>query len=246
MVWTLLVAGVVAAAVAAWRRRARAARQRAILLLCQQAGLRFEAWDQSADTAWLPFPMFGRSPSGTENVVWDRRRGRDLRVFDYWWEEPRGDAGPAPRRRTSCAVVPLASSAPRLRVAPRELADGVRDVLGLPEVRLELEAFNRRFVVECEDERFAIAFLDPRMMEALLALPDGITTLAGDHALLLSANGLLPPERMLRLYEAAVAIHERVPRSLPSLYPPRPLESPHERRWLQGHWSEDLTHGAGA
>jgi hypothetical protein len=221
-----------------WRWRRSAARQRRLMLLCQRAGLEFAPLDLSPDTAWLPFPMFGRPRSGTENVVWERQRGPAIRAFDFWYE----DTTEGPRRWLTCAVVPLGASAPRLRVAPRDLVDEAKAVLGLPEVRLELEGFNRRFVVEADDERFAVAFLEQRMMEALLALPDSITAEVSEDVLLLSAP-LLPAEQVLVLFDAAVELHERIPRSLPSLYPPRPERGPHEARWLQGRWTSDPTEG---
>jgi hypothetical protein len=212
------------------------------MLLCQRAGLDFAPMDLNPDTAWLPFPMFGRRPSGTENVVWDRVRGTGIRAFDYWYVEPADDRPVTPKRRLTCAVVPLPASTPRLRVAPRDLDDELKSVLGLPEVELELEAFNRRFAVESDDQRFAIAFLEQRMMEALLALPDGVAVDVNEGAVLLWAS-LLPAEQVLRLFDAAVEIHERIPRSLPSLFPPRPTEGPYEDRWLQGRWSPDPTEG---
>lgn len=242
MTWFILGIALVAAAVGAWRLRRRAARQRRLMLLCQRAGLDFAPLDLFGDTAWLPFPMFGRPKHGTENVVWDRQRGNEILVFDYWYEDPAEERTITPRRRFTCAVVPLAASARRLRVAPRDLDHEVRSVLGLREIELELETFNRRFVVESEDERFAISFLEQRMMEALLALPHGVTVEVNEDVLLLSAP-LLPAEQVLRLYDAAVAIHERIPRSLPSLFPPRPTEGPYEDRWLQGHWTPDPTEG---
>jgi hypothetical protein len=215
------------------------------MLLCQRAGLEFAPLDLSADTAWLPFPMFGRARRGTENVVWDRQRGPAIRAFDFWYEDPADDRPVTPRRWLTCAVVPLAASVPRLRIAPRDLADDVRDALVLPEMRLELEEFNQRFVVESEDERFAFAFLEQRMMEALLALPDGVSAELDEDVLLLTAPRL-PAEQVLVLFDAAAAIHRRIPRSLPSLFPPRPAEGPHEDRWLQGRWSPDPTEDVGA
>ena len=83
------------------------------------------------------------------------------------------------------------------------------------------------------------------MMEALLALPDGVTVDVNEDVVLLSAPQL-PAEQVLRLYDAAAAMHERIPRSLPSLFPPRPHEGPFEDRWLQGRWTPDPTHGLGA
>jgi hypothetical protein len=222
------------------RRLRGVGRQRRLMLLCQHAGLDFAPLDGFGDTLWLPFAMFGRERSGTENVVWERERGREIRAFDFWYRDPRDEGGFSPRRSLTCAVVPLGASAPSLRISPRDLADGVRAALGTPEVRLELEAFNRRFDVECEDPRFAVAFLEQRMMEALLALPDGVGVDVNEDVVLLSAP-LMPAEEVLRLFEAAVAIHERIPRSLRSLFPPRPARGPHEQRWLQGHWSAEPT-----
>ena len=243
MKWMALLAVVgVVLARAWWRWRRGAARQRRLMLLCRHAGLDFAPLDLNEGTAWLPFPMFGRARSGTENVVWERTRGTDIRAFDFWYEEPADDRPVTPRRRVTCAVVPLACSAPRLRIAPRDLEDDVKAAVGLREVRLELDEFNRRFVVETEDERFAVAFLEQRMMEGLLALPGSVAAQTNENVLLLSAPEL-PAEQVLVLFDAAVAIHRRIPRVLPSLFPLRPDEGPYEDRWLQGRWTPDPTEG---
>jgi hypothetical protein len=239
-----LVAAAASLGVVWWRWHTGARRQRRLMLLCRRAGLDFAPVDPFPDTAWLPFPMFGRPKHGTENVVWDRRLGTEVRAFDYWYEEPTDDQGIAARRRLTCAVVPLAGSARRLRVGPRDVADDMWTALGMREVRLELERFNRRFIVETEDERFAFAFLDQRMMEALLTLPESVTAEAKEHVLLLTAP-LLPAEEVLLLFDAAVRIHRKVPRVVASLFPPRPAEGPFEDRWLQGRWSPDPTHRSG-
>ena len=244
--WVAAFVAGVASAIVYWRRhRAAGERQRRLMHLCERAGLAFAPMDLAPDTAWLPFPIFGHLRRGTENVVWDRARGPEIRVFDQWYADPKDEQAIAPIERRTCAVVPLAASCPRLRIAPRDLADGARALLGLREVRLELEAFNRRFVVESEDERFAIAFLEQRMMEGLLALPPTVTAEVNEHVLLLSAP-TLPAEQVLRLFDAAVELHERIPRSLGSLFPPRPQRAPFEERWLHGSWTPDPTGTGGA
>jgi hypothetical protein len=240
MRWLVLAFAVAAIGQAWWRRHRNGGRQRRLMLLCEHAGLDFAPVDLRLDTAWLPFPMFGRPKHGTENVVWDRRLGDDVHVFDLWYEEPADERGSAVRRTLTCAVVPLRSSCPRLRVTSRDVVDDVARALGGEEVRLELEAFDRRFRVETDDVRFAVAFLDQRLMEALLGLPDGVGVDVNEDVLLLSAP-LLPAERVLVLFEAAVAIRRRIPRVLSSLFPPRPEQGVHERRWLQGRWSSEST-----
>ena len=236
MGWLTFGLVAVTVAVLAWRARSRAGRQRRLMLLCRRAGLDFAPLDTFPETAWLPFPMFGLERHGTENVVWDRREGTAVRVFDLWYREG-DDRGPGGgRRRLTCAVVPLAASCPRLRVAPRAVVDAVTG----DGIRLELEEFTRRFHLDAEDERFAVALLDQRMMEAFLALPEEVAVDVNEDVLLLSAP-LLSPERVLRLLDAAAAIHRRIPRVVSSLYPRRPHRGPHERRWLQGSWSPDPT-----
>lgn len=50
-------------------------------------------------------------------------------------------------------------------------------------------------------------------MEGLLALPPTVTAEVNEHVLLLNAP-TLPAEQVLRLFDAAVELHERNPRSL--------------------------------
>jgi hypothetical protein len=238
MGWFTLALVVVAAAVGARGLRRIWSRPRKLEALCRRAGLEFASMDLFESTAWLPFPMFGRASHGAEHLVWQRERGFEIRAFDYWYEDRSSEAPVGPRRRLTCAVVPLGASCPRLRVGPAALVDAA--ALGLLEVKLDLEEFNRRFVVQSEDQRFAFAFLEQRMMEAILAIPPGVTLEVNEDVLLLSAPELRP-EQVLRLFDAAVEIHGRIPRSLPSLFPLRPKEGRYEDRWLQGHWTPDPT-----
>src|SRR6185436_10771164 len=240
MRWLVLAVATAAIGRAWWRRHRTGARQRRLMILCQHAGLDFAPLDLRLDTAWLPFPMFGRPQHGTENVVWDRHLGDDVHAFDLWYEDLADEGGRGVRRTLTCAVVPLRSSSPRLRVAPRDVVDDVGRAFGGEEVRLELEAFDRRFRVETQDVRFAFAFLDQRLMESFLALPDGVTADVNEDVLLLSAPRV-SVEQVLVLFDAAVAIGRRIPRVLSSLFPSRPERRVHERRWLQGRWSPEST-----
>lgn len=209
------------------------------MLLCQHAGLEFAPLDLRPDTAWLPFPLFGRAPSATENVVWDEQVGRDVYAFDFWYRDEGDERAIGDRRRLTCAVVPLPATCPDLRIAPRGSATDPAEEEG-SEVRLELDEFGRRFRVVAEDVRFAFAFLDQRMMEALLGLPDEVTAEVREDVLLLRAP-LLPPERVLLLFDAACRLRRRIPRVVASLFPHRPEEGAFEDRWLQGRWSPDPT-----
>jgi len=245
MKWLLLLVPLVVIGGLWWRQRQLHARQRRLMLLCDRAGLRFSPFDLRPDTAWLPFTVFGRSPSGTENVVWDEHIGREVYAFDFWYEDVADERPVGARRRLTCAVVPLPASCPDLRVASRDAAGRVSEATGGAEVRLELEDFTRRFVVEADDRRFAVAFLDQRMMEAFLGLPEDVTAEVSADVLLLSAP-LLPPAQVLLLFDAACRIRRRIPRVVASLFPPRPSEGAFEERWLQGRWSPEATGADGS
>jgi hypothetical protein len=238
MGWLIVVLAILGAVGHAWwRARRGAARQRRLMLLCDRAGIDFSPVDLRADTAWLPFPMFGTERHGTENVVSDRAVD-GVYAFDVWFQEESDERPARTRHRLTCAVVPFRSSCPRLRVTPRDAGDEL-ETFG-HEVHLELDAFDRRFRVETEEPRFAFAFLDQRLMEALLALPDRVTAEVREDVLLLSAPQL-PPEQVLVLFDTAIEIRRRIPRVVSSLFPPRPERGAHEARWLNGRWSPEST-----
>jgi hypothetical protein len=77
-------------------------------------------------------------------------------------------------------------------------------------------------------------------MEGLLGLPRSVSVETNEDVMLLTSP-LLPPAEVLRLFDAAVELSERIPRSLGSLFPKRPERAPGEDRWLQGHWSPEPT-----
>jgi hypothetical protein len=239
LIWIAIA--LLAGAVAAWRFRRGRDRQRQLMLVCARASLEFSTFDPFSDTVWLPFRLFGRGTNrGTENVVWNGNEGDDARAFDYWLEERRSEDSVPVVRRFSCALVALPFACRRLDVAPHGAVEAVRELIEGDdlELELELEAFNRRFDVRADDRRFAVAFLDQRMMRAMMALPPGITVLVNEDRMLLLAS-LLPAGEVLLLLEAARAMRRHVPPVVASLYPPRLMKGPHEDRWMQGRWSPE-------
>lgn len=239
VVWLLALAAV--GAVGAWRAFRWRSRQRQLMLLCQRAGLRFSPVDLDGASAWMPFRWVLRGNwVGAENVV--AYDGDDVHAFDLVVEEwsTREDV-PPPRKRYSCAVVPVAGGCPRMLIRPQQPIDGLADTLTGAAIDLELEAFNRRFTVRADDRRFAVAFCDQRMMGSILRIPPGTGVATNEDRLLLFSEEL-PAAKVLLLLEAARAIRDAVPAVVADLYPPRPSRSPYEERWLQGHWSPAPVH----
>jgi hypothetical protein len=233
----LLVVAVVAAG-AGMRLRSRSSRERALASLCRTAGVAFAALDPFPDVMLLPFRLFGRGDlHWVENVLWEPADGDGARVFDYRYVE-REDRGASVSRSVTCALVPLPFGVPALAIVPRGAADVSREPTATRRVDLELEAFNRRFDVFAEDPRAAVAFLDQRMMDAIMQVPLRVAIHVHEDRMLL-VGPLLDPGAMLLLLEVARTLATRVPPVVASLYPPRPMEGPFEDRWMQGSWSPD-------
>jgi hypothetical protein len=211
------------------------------MLLSRRAGLVFEPDAAGLETAWLPFPMFGPSMEhGFENAIRNASDEDGTQVVDVWFH-PTADRAEVPRTGTTnltCAIVRLPFGCPRLELRLRDAGSAVEDALDADRIVMELEAFNDRFRVVAADRRFAVAFLDQRMMRSLMALPPSVSVAVNEDTMLLTSPQL-PPGETLLLLEAARTIRHRVPPVVASLYPPRPTKGPHEDRWLQGHWSPD-------
>ncbi len=223
----LVLAAIVSTVLAIVRAGRRDSRLRALAALASRLGLDYAAVDVLND-AWQPFRLFGLGVDrGVEHVISGTFDGGEVHAFDYWYREedrsrlPLGDGALAPVRRFSCAWVSLPASCPRLVVERRDLADHLLELVGGDLVELDLDAFNHRFAVRSEDRRFAVALLDQRMMEALLALPASATVAVAEDRLLLISRQL-PAEGVERLLRAASDLKGRVPRVLSSLYPLRP------------------------
>jgi hypothetical protein len=245
MWWMVGLAALVSAGVGAWRTRGADARQRAIMLACWRSGLRFAVLNPFPDLMWLPFPIFAnaRRPRVT-NVVWDRR-DEAVRAFDLALAATATEGDPGlglgDTISMTCAVAPLPFDAPGLSVVAR----GATDPSGLPlegsEVHLELDVFDRRFLVTSTDARAATAFLDQRMMQALLHLPVRASIHVRERTLLLVAPPRGSAGEVLLLVQTAKILARSVPRVTASLYPPRAEEGPYEDRWFQGRWSPEPT-----
>jgi hypothetical protein len=121
----------------------------------------------------VPFQIFRM---GNRNLVENTMVGRTpdglpVRVFDLTtWDHDETENGSTDTRHRylTCCLTETAHSFPHLVVQPETLATRLLGKVGMPSIDLESEAFNRRFVVTCEDERFARMFLDPQMMELML------------------------------------------------------------------------------
>jgi hypothetical protein len=210
-------------------------RTAALAAQAERLGMDFVATD-ALHVTWEPFPLFGLGARReATNIVHGTWGGVAMRAFDYSFEQPSdGSSAPvAPRRRLTCAVAEIDASCPRIVIGPTTLSSRLGEVVGATEIRLESEAFNERFRVECSDRRFATALMDQRMMAWLLASPAGVAyELREDRMLCVSER--LSPASIPMLLEAVRGFHDRIPRVVASLYPPRPMGPRPRGAWATG------------
>jgi|GEM_PF-828254 len=211
----VLVVGAALSAWVLWRRDRRAA---ALPKVAAAAGLQYSAEDRF-DGASGNFELF-RDGDGrqVEHVMW--RDGGRARAFDYaYYREHRDDAGRVRRTWThfTCATARHGGRWPDISILQERLVDRALRTVGLPDVELESDEFNRRFVVQCRDKKFATDLLDPQMMELLLAAPAGINIeVRGPKVLAWSRPA--PPEALPAMVALVEGFVSHVPPVVVDLY----------------------------
>ncbi|MEL7210993.1 MAG: hypothetical protein AAGK32_22640, partial [Actinomycetota bacterium] len=94
---------------------------------------------------------------------------------DAWgdWEEASGERlklNSESKRyyRFSCCVTEMRTAWPHLIIDPQTFGRRILNRLGLPDIDVESEAFNRSYAVTCEDRRFAELLIDPGIADLVL------------------------------------------------------------------------------
>lgn len=204
----------------------RVRRQRELPVVAAAHGLRYSDVDPF-DSTRVAFDLFRAGDGRTvEHLMWNETSG--ARVFDYaYFVERRDENGRIHRVWTtfSCALARHNGAWPELRLLRERMFDRALTRVGLPDIDLESEEFNRSFVVQCEDRRFATALLDAQMMEALLAAPPKTNFETKGRWVLVWRRRVSPAE-MPDLLGAAEAFCNRVPPVVRDLYGELPAGGP--------------------
>ena len=217
MALVVLVA-IVAVGLAAFalQYQARQARARAAAALAQRVGFTFAAAD-TAGIPDLPFPFFrlgrGRKAqlvlTGTHNQL-------PLQLFDYQYYVDTGRS--REYHRFTCALLTIPAACPLLRLSHENVLTKLEDHLTHHDVKLEYDDFNQRFLVQCEDQKFAFALLDGEMMQWLLAA-DGFQRVEIVGPWILLVRQRLAPASWLDLGTWLDAFHAHIPPIVYSSFP---------------------------
>lgn len=200
----------------AWMRAKRAA---ALPTVAARAGLKFSEFDVF-NSAAAPFRLF-REGDGRriQNMMWEDEASR-ARVFEYGFYRLYEDKNGKSYQRWqwfACALAQHNGKWPALRVTRERLLDRAAQSLGLPDIELESEEFNRTYLVQCENAKFATDLLDPQMME-FIGGTRGLVDIQTRGRFLLVTTSPVEAEAMIGLLGFAEGFLARVPPMVWDLY----------------------------
>lgn len=174
-VW-LLFLGLPLAGYLAYRSWQQEQKRRELLMQwATNSGFGYTVEDDSWCARWDGTPFGEGDHRKAQNVVSGRADQWPFTAFDYSYQTHSTDGQghtTTTTHRYVVASLQLPGYLPRLQVTPESVFSRIGNVLGLDDIELESEDFNRRFRVHATDRKFASDVLTPRTMQALLATPD--------------------------------------------------------------------------
>jgi hypothetical protein len=214
----ILVLGIAAAVVSiVFQGQRKHARTEALGLLAMDLGLQFSMLD-TFGIETMPFGLFRQGKGQkAENVLWGTYNGADVKLFDYEYYVDSGRS--REYHRFTCAVMTVPAACPWLCLTHENVLTRLGDHLGMHDVELEYDDFNRRFRVS-SDQTFAFTLLDGQMMEWLLGA-DAFDRVEVIGPWVLLVRPRLPPNAWTNLGLWLDAFHQHIPPVVYTTYPPR-------------------------
>jgi hypothetical protein len=141
-----------------------------------------QAWNVADQFPGLRLP-FARECCVFSHVFSGEIESLDGRKRSAWWGELTYSVGAAHRIRTladAFVIIDLGSrSLSPVEIRPTEPGDRLGSAIGWEPLRFESVEFADRFHVTGVDKRFTWSLLDPRLMQALLEAPRGLSVAVG-------------------------------------------------------------------
>lgn len=215
----LLVVGAVA--YFGWQQSVK--RREALFALATANGLIWSRQDHLGIAARYPFVLWRAGDERRwENLITGELAGKPVLLFDYTYVDVSRDSDGRDQRTThafTCAIAPLDGAfTPGLQLEPENAVTWLKDKVGMRDLELESEEFNRRFEVGARNRQFAVAFLDARMIQWLLATPRTLRfEVLGGHVLVIAPKAA--PEQWLLHHHIATDFASRMPNVVRSLFP---------------------------
>jgi len=186
------IPAVAAAAYYSWRQDQR--RRQQLMTWARKNGYAFVDEDDRWCERWNGDPFGEGDHRRAKNIITGTAKA-PFAAFDYTYQTHSSD-GRGGRTTTThhyaVTALEMAAFLPTLQVTPENVLTRIGHSLGLDDIDLESEDFNRRFRVHASDRKFASDVLTPRTMQALLARPTIGWRISGTD-ILTWAEGRLSP-----------------------------------------------------
>jgi hypothetical protein len=211
----------VAAGLVYYQHQQKLQRQRELRSLALGQRLDFSL-DDPFHTLGEPFSLLQKGDGRrVENVMWGFWHQLEVRAFDYWYYEESSDSEGHRSKsyyRFDCVLTSVDALCPQLQISEENVFTRLADALTFRDIEFESEEFNRRFTVKGQDERFATALCDARMMDWLLRHGEGYAfEVVGDR--LLCWTKRVRPAEIVHLLGTAKTFREQIPAVVSALYP---------------------------
>ena len=169
--WLVLLVVIIAAGVLIVRWQLHKRKVAALTAFAAGRGWVYRERDGNLTERYLGTPFGQGFGKRAEHVLAGSHRGRSLVAFEYTYKEQQGSG--KNRRTVTYRNTVLALDTPTARPTLEVSREGIgRKLLGLVGVRdlqLESEEFNKTFHIRTENDKFAYDVLHPRTMEWMLA-----------------------------------------------------------------------------
>lgn len=212
-VW-LLFLGVPLVGYLAYRSWQQEEKRRALLMQwATNSGWNYVREDDSWCQRWNGDPFGEGDHRRAENVVVGRTTEWPFTAFDYSYQTHSTDGQghtSTTTHRYVVASLQLPCYLPRLQVTPESIFSRLGNALGMDDIELESEDFNRCFRVHANDRKFASDVLTPRTMQALLATPDVSFRIEGTD-ILCWQDGRMSPATVLAMMKPLQTVVAGIP-----------------------------------
>ena len=210
----------IAAVVIPWLMAHR--RREDLSVVAARHGLQFSQADPFACTR-VAFPLFCKGDGRTaENVMWrDQDDGLALRGFDFsYYDETRDQAGGVSRsyKHFSCVMAQVDGAWPEVSISREGILEKALGLIGMGDIELESDEFNRRFALRSHDRRFAVTLVDARMIDFLLSTEARFAFFVKGRWVLLATEPV-SPEMLPALMRVGEAFVQHIPRVVYELWP---------------------------
>jgi hypothetical protein len=197
VVLVVVVVGAVLYAAYWWNKRHRDRLQ----AWANSKGWSYEARDDTYCSRWSGQPFGIGHTRRAKNVMTGMLGGRAGVAFDYSYEETNTDSNGShdTTYRFSVYALALPCGLPTVSVGPEGFFSKVGHALGMDDIELESEDFNRAFRLTGNDRKLAYDLLPARNMELLLGQRKIHLRTQSSHLLCFDKGWLLPEEIERRL-----------------------------------------------